>query len=205
MPRPLDSQPSEPVCGGQKPTHEVRPTRGLNSPPAAKKAGRMRSMTHVSRSFGSWHLLVTMTLLGLMMAMAVPKTGTAHASVNSLAASGVRNPQMRLCWQSQGQFESWAFEANEWGFCAYSNSRIDTLSLVAWVESRSTQALLTLADEALASAATNCAAMGGRLVSVPSDELCVWADASALSSRALGSTPEAQALRVELREALNRL
>jgi len=161
-------------------------------------------MTLLSQKSGSGLWLVTLNLFCLIL-LAFPNIGSAEASENSISSGGIRNPQMRLCWQSQGQFESWAFAANEWGFCAYANSRIDTLSLIAWVESRTTQALATLADEALASTATDCAAVGGRLENVPSDDLCVWSDASAISSRALGSTPEAHSLRVELREALNRL
>jgi hypothetical protein len=164
----------------------------------------MRFLTQLSQHSSSRLSLITLNFIFLII-LAFPNIGSAKASENSFSSGGILNWQMRLCWQSLGQFESWAFAANEWGFCAYSNSRIDTLSLIAWVESRSTQALATLMDEALASTATDCAAVGGRMVNVPSDDLCVWSDASAISSRALGSTPEAQALRVELREALNRL
>jgi hypothetical protein len=134
-----------------------------------------------------------------------PTLGLAQSLEPLTGAGGIRNPQIRLCLQSQGQFATQVLGADEVGVCAYASSQIDTLSLIAWVEARSTQALAALQDESLMSSAENCEALGAQSFAAPNVELCLWADASMISSNTLGSTAQARAQRLQLQEALNRL
>lgn len=119
--------------------------------------------------------------------------------IPSLLLGQIPNPQIRVCLQTQGHFESISIPGlnGEYGFCVYQSARLDSLGLISWVWERKSNLArdIFIANHAK----KNCLQLGGQIIlgevlhtpeSVQTLPICFFDDGSALDANSLELGPD---------------